>query len=155
MSSERYFDSWTGYNPVLQNGTLQSLQEVERNYDHGEIGGRNTVGLPLEKTVMQDNIMQVDPEKETIEDQRKILYAHPSTVPYPSGLAVSATYAGSSSAVHTGRKVSDSAVLRVEDEPPVENFEDLENVRTFLIGDKQDQGLEGESVKLQPNPFTV
>jgi hypothetical protein len=155
LSSRNYSDSWTGYDAILQNGDFGSLQQLEEKYDRGQIGERNTTGIILEKTFDMGEIQQVNPEEEVLEDERKILYTHPSEVTYPAGTTVGIQYSGSSTVGHSGKKVTDSAIMMVQNKPPIENIENLEQVRNFLIGDREDQCLEGKGIRVQVYPFTV
>lgn len=146
---------WTGYDPRLQNGNLDSLRNVEQNYDLGTIGDRNTTALYIEEVIDISSIQHVDNNRDPIDDQPKIIYSHPSNLPYSAGTRAGTEYFGGSAGKHGVRKVDGSAVLRIEEKPPVENMENLENVSTFLAGDEEDRNLEGRTVALQVNPFTV
>lgn len=145
--------SWTGHNPNLDNGDRGAYEFIETYFDQGKIGARNTQALHIDKSLSIDRIPVANSEGEEIEDIEKIIYAHPSRIVYGSGESAPVTYFGGSKGRYNKRKISDSAILVVDEKPPVKNIDELESVGTFLAGDSKDQQLEDESIAIQANPM--
>lgn len=155
MSAEKHFNDWTGYDPVLGNGSIGSLKVMNQHYGKGQISNRNTANLHIDETINIEEIHQVDQDEDILEEQKKIIYAHPSRLPYPPGTSASTSYSGDASVGYNGRHVTDSAVLIVDSNLEMRNVEGLDRVESLLVGDERDQELEGEYIRLQVNPFTV
>lgn len=144
----------TGYNHVLKNGNRGSLRYLERTYDQGVVGGKNSLGVVVDRVLDRNEIEVVNESREPVEDPPKVLYCHPSSVPYSSGFKAPSTYSGGSEGV-CNERVADSAVLTVEEEPPIQNLDGLSEVETILTGDRLDVNLEGRGVYLQVRPQGV
>lgn len=155
MDAEDDLDNgWLGYDPRLLNGNQGSLRELDIRYREGQLNDQESMGINLQKTINIDDIHHVDPDRNPLEEERKVLYVNSARAPYPSGTSIGAHYFGGSKGGRSGmKKVSDSAVLIVDNQPPLENLGDLEEVRSILIGDDEDQSLEGKNVAVKTYPF--
>ena len=126
---------------------------IEKNFDYGVLGNKNTYILDIEAVVNTENVPVVNSDFEALDG--KIIYAHPSKLPMSHGTTRSTNYSGSGKKSFRTRHIDDSAQLFVAEEPPFDvkglNFDDI---NSFLVGDSKDEFLAGRSVKLQVRPQT-
>lgn len=144
-------DNWIGYDRLLRNGNNGSRSILEKFFNQGVVGSRNTTALYVED-VFERNGFVADENGDPMEDPPKIIYAHPSEVPYSPGTRMSASYSGGSVGKYNKRKIADSAVLFVEEDPPMTQS-GLEDVSTFLAGDDEDENLRDRYINIQAYPF--
>lgn len=148
------YNTWPGYDRVLGNGNNGSRVNLEKFFERGVIGKTNTSTLYI-REVFDRNKFVADENGKPMEDPPKVIYAHPSETIYPSGTRLSVSYSGGSvGRRHNKRKVADSAIL-VVDEEPLLTGKGLEDVRTFLAGDSEDDNLENRGISIQGHLFTA
>ncbi|MFO7794192.1 MAG: hypothetical protein R6V35_04425 [Candidatus Nanohaloarchaea archaeon] len=125
---------------------------IEKNYDYGVIGNRNTYTLNIDTVIKQSEAPIIDEATgENIDD--KLIYAHPSQLPMSHGTTTAVTYSGKGKKNHRYRDVTGPAQLFVAEEPPFEMHEiEFDDVNTFLVGDEKDSFLSGEHVSIQARP---
>lgn len=125
---------------------------IEKHYDYGVLGDKNTYLLDLERVVNRDQIPIVDEYSEESIDT-KLIYAHPSQLPMDHGTITNTAYSGSGKQGYKSRHINDSAQLFVAEEPPfITEGVDFGDINAFLVGDRKDEFLEGHGIKLQAFP---
>lgn len=125
---------------------------IEKNYDYGVIGDRNTYTLNIDAVIKQSQTPIIDESTgDSLDD--KLIYAHPSQLPMSHGTTVPVTYTGKGKKGHRYRDINNPAQLFVAEEPPFEMHEiEFDDVNTFLVGDEKDSFLSGENVSIQARP---
>lgn len=139
---------------MLENSVRSQIeghnQHIERWYDNGVIGSRNTIGLNIDRF-----------ETKNSDEAPNILYVHPSEVPYSHGDVAQIRYGGSGTyGGFRDRNISNTGIMGVTDQIPenlhykiLEGSEwDCQDVTSLLIGEKDDRALEETGARVQAIP---
>ncbi len=125
---------------------------IEKNYDYGVIGDRNTYTLDIDAVINRAEVPILDEESGNQLDT-KLIYAHPSQLPMSHGSTAAVKYRGKGKKDHRYRDVDSNAQLFVAEEPPFEMQEiGFDDLRSFLVGNEKDTFLSGETISLQATP---